>query len=90
MQGFEDSRNPVMLLLEVASDLGPGPFAIDGAKAQLTDAGVRADVNGVRHFVPMRYIRRVWQDQTPAPAPVLPIVSVPSGQGGTPPPPPAV
>ena len=76
MQGFEDSNEPVFLLLESTADIGAGPFQIDGAKAQLTDAGIRADVAGVRHFVPMRYIRRVWQTQvsTPPPAPAAPLI----------------
>lgn len=76
MQGFEDSNEPVWLLLETTADIGAGPFEIDGAKAQLTDAGIRADVAGVRHFVPMRYVRRVWQaqptDATPIPPTPLP------------------
>lgn len=75
MQGFEDSNEPVFLLLETTADIGAGPFEIDGAKAQLTDAGIRADVNGVRHFVPMRFVRRIWQSQaaTPPPAPATPV-----------------
>lgn len=75
MQGFEDSSEPVNLLLETTADIGPGPFEIDGAKAFLTDAGIRADVGGTRHFVPMRLIRRVWQEQVAAtpPAPATPI-----------------
>lgn len=76
MQGFEDSNEPVFLLLETTADIGAGPFEIDGAKAQLTDAGIRADVGGVRHFVPMRLIRRVWQTQpaSTTPAPAVPFV----------------
>ena len=87
MQGFEDSTNPVMLLLETTSDLGEGPFTIDGAKAQLTDAGVRADVNGMRHFVPMRYIRRIWQEQVVTPTPIPPVQTPISPVTPGPPPP---
>jgi hypothetical protein len=78
VQGFEDSSNPVFLLLEATADIGAGPFTIDGAKAQFSDAGIRADVGNTRHFVPMRYIRRMWQDQTPAPTPVEPTRATPA------------
>ena len=41
----------------------------------------------VRHFAPMRYVRRIWQDRVAAPVPIPPTQTpIPPASGGTPPP----
>lgn len=78
MRGFEDSTNPVQLLLDpvVLTALGlpvGQSVSINGPATEATDYGILTNVNGTRYFVPWAKIYLIKQVQPVPPVGVDPV-----------------